>query len=267
MLLSWAGYLMRYFTCLLALINCVHADIIPATLVYTLQDKNHNFYFFPSAMNSDIPEENLMYICPNSSWLLSEDKTFCYRMQDPCWTEIDHVPEVKLLAAIAFGEASTLGSYQETAAIANATVRRRDAEKYASVNQLITANPHFSYVVHNGNARFIKLMCGKKDEFTQPYTAADNALNHGYDFAQGGCFWDGYDLKTRGPSHPKFQAGFQYSKPEHDIFITPEPPQLNKNGPYGTYSVTYTSTVALGGSIFWKLHQDYLKAKGAMQCR
>ena len=168
---------------------------------------------------------DLLPSCPSSAWTLSQDKKTCTRKDvpcpgmeelralvgrmcatgdDACWKNLEHVTEVKLLAAIAYGEASVANVYQEMAGIASATIRRRDAAKFSSVNALVKKHRTFSYVVYNGNARFVKLMCAAHEsEFKDAYAAAANAISYGTDYANGGCFWDGYDLKTSGVNHDK----------------------------------------------------------------
>jgi hypothetical protein len=111
-------------------------------------------------------------------------------------------------------------------------------------------------------------MCGKPERFKVAYDAAKNALAHGYDYANGGCFWDGSDLKTSGVDHAKYVAGFMYTNKSHDIFNTPEPPVKKRKGrKSGYYDITFLSTAALGRTIFWKLDDTFLKANGAKQCR
>ncbi len=205
--------------------------------------------------------------CPNSSWTLSVDKMTCFRPDDACWKDIDNVSELKLLAAIAYGESHWSNVYEEMAGIASATIRRRDAAHLETVASLVKANDSFSYVVYNGNERFIKLMCGQENDFKNAYKAAENALNYGKDYSRGGCFWDGYDLKTSGAKHYKYRSGFKYSDPSHNIFSTPEPPTKKRKGrKKGYYETTYISTTTQGKTIFWKLDKQFLKANGAIQC-
>jgi len=71
----------------------------------------------------DIPVSS----CPNSTWTLSEDKQTCWRPEGSCWKDTENISELKLLAAIAYGEASVDGIYEEMAGIASATIRKRDA--------------------------------------------------------------------------------------------------------------------------------------------
>lgn len=154
------------------------------------------------------------------------------------------------------------------AGIAYATIRRRNAAHKASVNQLVKKYKNFSYVISDGNERYRKIMCSEDSEpFEKAYIAAENALNDGYDYANAGCIWDGYDLKTSGKSQYRYKQGFKYSDPSHDIFSAPEPPHKRKKTKYGYYDYEYISTAAHGRTIFWKVDQQYLHAKGALQCR
>lgn len=206
-------------------------------------------------------------LCPNSSWTLSEDKKTCFRSDDACWKDIENVSEVKLLAAMAYGESHWSNVYEEMAGIASAIVRKRDALHFVSVNELVQMKRRFSYVVYNKNERFVKVMCGNEANFKKTYEAATNALNHGTDYSNGACYWDGYDLKISGTNHDKYIAGFRYSDPSHNIFSTPEPPHIMKKGRRGImYDTTYLSTITQGKTVFWKLDENYTKAKGEKQC-
>ena len=208
-----------------------------------------------------------MVSCPNSSWTLSVDKKNCSRPDFSCIINTDAVSEEKLLAAIAYGESSTKDSYEEMAAIAYATIRRKDATHMASINELIKKYRNFTYVVTDGNPRFRKLMCSESNEFfAKAYKAAANALEKGVDYANGGCFWDGYDLKTSGSRHRKYMDGFKFTDQKHNILAVQEPPPYEKITKRGSYSHIYDSTAAHGGTIFWKLNKDFLKAKEAGQC-
>ncbi|WP_229669388.1 hypothetical protein [Legionella impletisoli] len=206
--------------------------------------------------------------CPNASWTLSNDQKTCSRPDFSCWIKIDSVSEEKLLAAIAYGESSTMDNYEEMAGIAYAVIRRRNAARKSSVASLLKAFPSFSYVISDGNYRFRKLMCSDIEEnFEKPYHAARNALYNGFDYANGGCFWDGYDLKTSGKQHYKYQHGFKFTSPSHNLFSINEPPHRRKETDLGSYDHEYDSTAAYGKTIFWKLNKEFLKAKRKKQCQ
>ncbi len=221
---------------------------------------------FKIPINSGLCDEPIA-LCPNSSWTLSDDKKTCFRSNDACWKGIENVSEVKLLAAIAYGESHWSNVYEEMAGIASALIRRRDAAHFKTVFELVNNVNAFSFVVYNKNERFIKLMCGDEKNFKKAYNAAVNALNYGTDYSNGACFWDGYDLKTSGVKHYKYIRGFRYSDPAHNIFSTPEPIHVSHKGRKGGYYDTvYISTITQGRTIFWKLDEAYLKADGARQC-
>lgn len=205
--------------------------------------------------------------CPNFSWTLSEDKKTCSRPDFSCWINVNDVSEEKLLAGIAYGESSIKNSYEEMAGIASATLRRRDAARQQTVNSLVNKYKKFTYVIIDGNERFRKIMCAADENgYKLAYKAARNALEGGEDFSNGGCFWDGYDLKTSGSHHPKYISGFKFTDPEHNIFSTNEPPPRKRKTNNGSYDYSYDSTAAHGGSIFWKYNNNFIKAKGVRQC-
>ena len=215
----------------------------------------------------------MLTVCPNSSWVLSEDEHTinaqmkCRKAAPACKISLNEIPEEKLLAGIAYGESSTQDNFEEMAAIASAIIRRRDAAHMPSVNALVQRYKSFSYAVYDGNERYSALMCAKSELFFEKaYKAARNALNNGIDYSNGGCFWDGFDLKTSGSSHRKYIDGFSFTKPEHNIFAVEEPPPNKKTTDMGSYTHRFDSTAALGGTIFWKLNKTYLMAERAGQC-
>lgn len=206
--------------------------------------------------------------CPTSSWILSDDKKTCFRPDDACWKDTENISEFKLLAAIVYGEASVNNIYEEMAGIASAVIRRRDAAKQKSVNLLIKKFPNFSYVIHDGNARYKKLLCSDEtNEFDNAYKAAENALSYGEDYVNGGCFWDGADIKTGGVNHYRYMEGFHFTQLSHNIFLLKEPPPKQIKTKNGQYDYKYESTASYGKTIFWKLNNAFLKARGKKQCQ
>lgn len=140
------------------------------------------------------------HTCPNRTWKLSIDDLSCSRPNLTCSETPATVSEEKLLAAIVYGEASVNSTFEEKAAIANAVIRFRDSNKFDSVNTLVEKRPYYSAAVHNKVERYRLVMCSNVEiEYPELYNAVLNALEpEGVDFANGGCFWDGYDLKTLG---------------------------------------------------------------------
>lgn len=156
------------------------------------------------------------------------------------------------------------------AGIASATIRRRDAAHRRSVNELVKKFPNFANVTHDGNARYKKLMCADSEEaFKKAYDAAENAIAYGEDYANGGCFWDGGDLKSRGTHHYRYRSpqGFRFTNSSHNLFEVKEPPPYALTGSNGAYEYVYDSSAAHGRTIFWKYSNQFINATGASQCR
>lgn len=154
------------------------------------------------------------------------------------------------------------------AAIANATVRRRNAGHFKTVNQLVRKFTKFSAAVYDNNARFRLVMCSSlESKYSMAYEAARNALDqNGIDYSNGGCFWDGTDIKTMKDKHYRYLSGFKFTKIEHNIFSILEPPLRHKLSINGVYDYSYESTAAYGSTIFWKYSENYMKATGVSQC-
>ncbi|MFO9001346.1 hypothetical protein SC848_15445 [Legionella pneumophila serogroup 1] len=208
--------------------------------------------------------------CPNPTWTRSNDGLSCSRSNSTCTETPATVSEVKLLAAIVYGEASATNStYEEKAAIANAVVRFRDSYGYDSVNTLIAKKPNYSSAVRDKVIRYRYVMCSDVEiEYPDLYNAALNALEpEGVDYANGGCFWDGYDLKTLGKKHPHYRKGYKFTDPSHDVL------NIGNSDPAGihvgnkVYNYTYESTAGYGHTVFWKSTQEFMSAQGVGQCR
>lgn len=195
------------------------------------------------------------------------ESEMCYLTIARCDVELNTISEEKLLAAIAYGEASLLDNFEEMAGIANATIRRRNAAHMPTVNALVQKYKNFSYVVFDGNERYNRLLCAESDVlYEKAYLAARNALSGGFDYAFGGCFWDGYDLKTQGKQHMRYKKGFHFIDPGHNVLRVQEPPLVSRIINGKTYLYMFDSTAGYGKTIFWKLNKDYLHAAGAGQC-
>ncbi|HGI8202196.1 hypothetical protein [Legionella pneumophila] len=177
--------------------------------------------------------------CPNPTWSRSNDGLSCSRPNSTCTETPATVSEVKLLAAIVYGEASATNStYEEKAAIANAVVRYR------------------------------QVMCSDVAiEYPDLYNAAMNALDpEGVDYANGGCFWDGNDLVAKEAKHRHYRKGYKFTDPTHDVLSVGDSAPANLTGKFGTYNYTYESTAGYGQTVFWKLTQEFLTAQKGKQC-
>lgn len=198
-------------------------------------------------------------------------------------------PQTRKLAAIAYGEASTANDANEISGIAWAVANRARAWGGKTLDQLLQADPNYTYAVEDGNPRFKRLIGASAEDIaedsgmTLALQAATNALaNTGTDPSNGAYWWDGVDFKTNYQNHPKVRDGFRYGDPAHNIFGAKEVSKpvtiywrvwnkkLKKeveSKVRGSYKYVWCSTVAYGKTIFWAHDADYLKATGGKAYR
>ncbi len=191
--------------------------------------------------------------------------------------------EVRLLAAIAYGESSTKDDVDELFALASVLVRQRDARGYKDIASFAAKEKTFAYAAIDGNRRFGKLMKASEQEIERhagmkaAVEAAVNALNGGEDKSNGAYFWDGADIKTNYAAHFKVQRGIKFTEPSHNLYGIQDSIKIEiqrkttkiknrKTGKIsevteevGRYDHQYDSTAAYGGTIFWKLNPQFLK--------
>jgi hypothetical protein len=197
--------------------------------------------------------------------------------------------ELRLLAAIAYGEASTANESQEIGGIAFAVANRCRAWGGKTVSELRAADKDYAYAWNGSNDRFNRLMRATEDAIEQDRGMklalewARKALaNDGPDPSNGAYWWDGLDFKTRYETRPKVQNGFKWGNPSHNIFGVPERRLLRiarwklvnkKTGKVvdgaerGRYDSIWVSTAAHGSTVFWQHNPDYLTATGGKAYR
>ncbi|MBB5496079.1 hypothetical protein [Paraburkholderia sp. MM5384-R2] len=197
--------------------------------------------------------------------------------------------DMRLLAAIAYGEASTANDSNEIGGIAFAVANRCRAWGGKTVSELRAVDPNYAYAWNGSNQRFNKLMFTPNEKLDAgpgmklAVEWARKALrNEGPDPSNGAFWWDGLDFKTDYATHPKVQIGFKWGDPSHNIFRMQENKRLfimrwrvvnKKTGKIvdgaerGRYDSVWVSTAAHGSTIFWMLNPDYLKATGAKAYR
>jgi hypothetical protein len=197
--------------------------------------------------------------------------------------------ETRLLAAIAYGEASTANDSGEIGGIAFAVMNRCRAWGRKTVAGLRAADSNYSYAWNGSNARFNQLMRSSESDIDLDLgmkLAIDWAekalLNEGPDPSNGAFWWDGLDLKSNYAHHRKVQAGFKWGAPSHNIFGVPEHQieviiywkirnkktgKIVDGGERGRYDSVWISTAAHGSTVFWQHNPDYLKATGAKAYR
>lgn len=183
------------------------------------------------------------------------------------------------LAATAYGEGSGKNVFEEMAAIANVLVRQQKARGYRSVGDFINTDKTFAFAAHDGNPRYVKLMAAGEEDIEKDLgmaaavQAARNALSSSpVDYSKGAFFWDGADIKSNYDGHVKVRAGIHFGDPSHNIYgiESKDVPAEEwwrdalgkKTKLRGKWNYKYESTVAYGGTIFWKYSADFLKASG-----
>lgn len=198
-------------------------------------------------------------------------------------------PEIRLLAAIAYGESSTSDMYEEMAALASIMLRQSKARGYSSLASFTSQEKSFSFVVADGNQRYKRLMGAtaaqieKSVAMTDAVRAAKNAFSGGTDYSNGAYFWDGADIKSNYANHFKVRHGIKFTDPSHNIYSINESTKLiikskttktkidgkimKKTQEVYRYDHVYESTAAFGGTIFWKNSDDYMKFTGARAYR
>lgn len=203
-------------------------------------------------------------------------------------SEIDR--NIKRLAAIAYGEGSTLNDVDEITAIAFAFANRARAWGGKTVDEVIAADPNYTYAIDGTNQRYESLMrTSSVAEINRDFgmaialQGASNAwANEGVDPSNGAFWWDGLDFKTRYSKHPKVKDGFRFSDPSHNIFGVPEKTvdvsvfwkvRDVKTGAEvnsklrGKYRCVWVSTAAHGKTIFWIHDPEYLATSGGKKYR
>jgi hypothetical protein len=199
-------------------------------------------------------------------------------------------PNIKRLAAVAFGEASTLNDPDEIAGIAFAVANRARAWGGKTVDELIKADKHYTYAVNGKNIRyenFMRVTCTadiEKDSGMRiAFAAATRAwANQGQDPSNGAYWWDGLDFKTNYLEHPKVIDGFRFGDRRHNIFGVAEKAvdvtifwkvrnkhtraEVNSSV-RGRHRYVWVSTAAHGGTVFWTHDSEYLAVSGGKAYR
>jgi hypothetical protein len=195
--------------------------------------------------------------------------------------------EVRLLAAVAYGEASTDDNSEEVLGIAYAVANRARAWGEKKISDLLKSDRNYTYAANGTNTRFNLLMASSPKAINKSLpmraaiNSAINALNRkGHDPSNGAYWWDGIDLKLKKQVNPRIAYGFKYGAQEHNIFdmqqitktviihwrvINKKTGETVDGAERGRYDAIYVSTAACGKTIFWRYNLDYVKATGAKE--
>lgn len=197
--------------------------------------------------------------------------------------------QTRKLAAIAYGESSAANDANEIGGIAWAVANRARAWGGKTLDQMLTADSNYTYVVKDGSPRFNRMMKASETDIAADkgmalaLECAKSALaNLGNDPSNGAYWWDGVDFKTNYANHPKVADGFHFRAAAHNLFDVKETSHETtlywkvrdrKTGKVvnskvrGSYKYVWESTAAYGKTIFWKHDADYLKATGGKPYR
>lgn len=193
--------------------------------------------------------------------------------------------ENRMLAAMAYGEASPLNDEKEMYALASVLERQRVARGYSSYKVFVDTDKSFSFVTSDGNPRYTAFMKAKDSDIQKnpgmllAIAAAKNAKAGGVDYSNGAYFWDGSDIKEKYSSHFKVRHGVKIMDQTHNIYDIKNSQKLvilnkvvkkkvagktvTEKIEVGRYDHVYESTAGHGGTIFWKQSLDYLNTTKA----
>jgi len=193
--------------------------------------------------------------------------------------------EIRMLAAMAYGEASPLNDEKEMYALASVLERQRVARGYSSYKVFVDTDKSFSFVTSDGNPRYTAFMKAKDSDIQKnpgmllAIAAAENAKAGGVDYSNGAYFWDGSDIKEKYSSHFKVRHGVKIMDQNHNIYDIKNSQKLvilnkivkkkvagktvTEKIEIGRYDHVYESTAGHGGTIFWMQSSDYLNTTKA----
>lgn len=188
--------------------------------------------------------------------------------------------ETRMLAAMAYGEASALNDEKEMFGLASVIERQRMARGYASFKVFGETDKSFSFVTSDSNERYTAFMKASDEAIQKSkgmrlaVAAAENARSGGVDHSNGAYFWDGADIKKYYKTHFKVRHGVKIMDPAHNVYDIESSEKLvvltvitkkriagkvvTEKKEIGRYDHVYESTAGHGGTIFWKQSADYL---------
>lgn len=230
------------------------------------------------------------YYGMDGKWMYSDgkndNKAYVVTMAGPSELKISNSDLLKM-AGVSYGESSTANVPEEVYAISNAIVNNmHEKGKNATISSTIRG---FALADSDGNARKKEFKNtsaeGRNGTFMQ--TAVAGAINAvvpwGKDFSNGATHWAGDDIGSK--VEKRATGGLLFTNPSHDMFglgsltvrnapVTTyyENKKGVQSGVRGTYSYTWQSTAAYGGTkpdgtrtgtTFMKKTDAFIQATGA----
>jgi RHS repeat-associated protein len=171
------------------------------------------------------------------------------------------------IAGTVYSEASTKGSWKESAAIYSVLQNRADADGDNVINQ-ITKNGIYGYSERN---KFIG--SNESNLVTSTQKGLAMAIVSGTDYSNGAYFWAGVDIASS--VEKRATGGLFFTDIKHDVMNVGS--KKKKNAPItlywvdsnrkklkirGSYSYTYESTAGYGKTTFMKKTTNYMSATG-----
>lgn len=198
-------------------------------------------------------------------------------------TDVHLDDDLRLLAAVAYGESSAANDSEEIGGVAYAVANRARAWG-KSITAIRKVDPNYAYAWSGSNQRFNLLMntplgdIQKDGGMKLALEWAKKAMKEeGVDPSNGAFWWDGVDFETNYKQHRKVLDGFAWGNPSDNIFGVPEhrvpviiywkmrnkkTGRVVKATVRGRYDAVWISTAAHGKTIFWKHNIDFIKATG-----
>lgn len=181
--------------------------------------------------------------------------------------------ELMKLASTSYGESGTSNVKEEVYGIASAIMNNKEATgDDATISSTISG---FAFAATDGNLRTTEFnntsRDGRNDTFMQTAIGgAINAVSGGKDYSNGATHWAGSDIGSG--AEKRATGGLLFTDPSHDMqnlgskMVRGAPVTTHwkpSNKVRGTYSYTWETTGAQGGTTFMKKTNAFIKATGA----
>ena len=142
-------------------------------------------------------------------------------------------------------------SLEESAGIGSVLRNRAIANNSSLVAEASSGN-----VYGWGNRKSILSPNANPDKANIAYRAAMLTIGGGFDFSQGGYYWQGRDFAESGSgaNNQFYQNGFHFRSPRHDIF------GMGDKISNDSWKYKYESTAAAGRTVFMRLTKAWKNA-------
>ena len=222
-------------------------------------------------LGNDHVDDNKAYVASEGSYTKNDTG---YSIQKSGITDLGvSNSELMQLASTSYGESSTSNVKKEVYGIASAIMNNKESRgSDATISSTIAG---FAFAASDGNERTTEFNStggsGKNGTFMQTAIAgAINAVTGGVDYSNGATHWAGTDI---GSTAEKRATGGLLFKNKLDDLQSLGSKMVNgapittywkpSNKERGSYSYTWETTGAFGGTTFMKKTEAFIKATGA----